>query len=276
MHAGLMQAILDDPGSDDRRLVYADWLEENGEGEKSEFIRVQVELAKFSRCPRSHFANEFQGGQCVNCQKLCGPLRRRERELLDRWVEAWLPEAIGAAFGYTTGIGSGHVYFGTERWIDFRRGFVAEITLSCADWCGGRECGRCSGYGERTVWKDEGLRDGLQVLRKTTTARCKDCHGIGRIGGHAGALLAAAPLERVTLADREPADFGHEGQMVFVWDCWGDFGDYRWYVEEPIFRLLKGGRMLRNDPKQLAYSSRQAALDALSAALLTWAKAGAP
>jgi uncharacterized protein (TIGR02996 family) len=43
----LMQAILEDPEDDLARLVYADWLEENGEQERAEFIRAQVELARF-------------------------------------------------------------------------------------------------------------------------------------------------------------------------------------------------------------------------------------
>lgn len=42
----LWQAILDDPDDDTARLVYADWLEENGEAERGQFIRVQVELAR--------------------------------------------------------------------------------------------------------------------------------------------------------------------------------------------------------------------------------------
>jgi uncharacterized protein (TIGR02996 family) len=45
----LYQAILDDPEDDASRLVYADWLEENGgpAGQaRAEFIRVQVELAR--------------------------------------------------------------------------------------------------------------------------------------------------------------------------------------------------------------------------------------
>ncbi len=41
----LFQAILDDPDNDTPRLVYADWLEENGNADRAEFIRVQCELA---------------------------------------------------------------------------------------------------------------------------------------------------------------------------------------------------------------------------------------
>lgn len=52
--AALLAGILAEPGCDTRRLVYADWLEENGEQERAEFIRLQIEMAKpdASLCPR--------------------------------------------------------------------------------------------------------------------------------------------------------------------------------------------------------------------------------
>jgi len=42
----LLRSILTSPQDDTPRLVYADWLEENGDGARSEFVRVQVELAR--------------------------------------------------------------------------------------------------------------------------------------------------------------------------------------------------------------------------------------
>src|SRR4051794_6643142 len=46
----LWQAIIDAPEEDAPRLVYADWLEEHGQPERAEFIRVQCELAKLPEC----------------------------------------------------------------------------------------------------------------------------------------------------------------------------------------------------------------------------------
>ncbi|MBP3960384.1 TIGR02996 domain-containing protein [Gemmata sp. G18] len=43
--AALLRAIHTDPDDDTPRLVYADWLDEHGQPERAEFIRVQVELA---------------------------------------------------------------------------------------------------------------------------------------------------------------------------------------------------------------------------------------
>src|SRR5687767_4608593 len=41
--AALLQAILDDPDDDAVRLVFADWCEENGQAERAEFVRLQIE-----------------------------------------------------------------------------------------------------------------------------------------------------------------------------------------------------------------------------------------
>jgi len=44
-HAAFLNAILERPDDDLPRLVYADYLEETGDAERAEFIRVQLELA---------------------------------------------------------------------------------------------------------------------------------------------------------------------------------------------------------------------------------------
>lgn len=41
----LLQAIRNEPHDEGLRLIAADWLEENGEAERAEFIRVEMELA---------------------------------------------------------------------------------------------------------------------------------------------------------------------------------------------------------------------------------------
>lgn len=44
-HEAFLRAIFDAPDDDTPRLVYADFLQENGEEDRAEFIRVQCELA---------------------------------------------------------------------------------------------------------------------------------------------------------------------------------------------------------------------------------------
>jgi uncharacterized protein (TIGR02996 family) len=42
----LIRSILAAPADDAPRLVYADWLDEQGRGEDAEFVPLQVELAR--------------------------------------------------------------------------------------------------------------------------------------------------------------------------------------------------------------------------------------
>jgi uncharacterized protein (TIGR02996 family) len=42
----LLQAILDAPDDDVPRLVFADWLDDHGESERANFVRLQIELAR--------------------------------------------------------------------------------------------------------------------------------------------------------------------------------------------------------------------------------------
>jgi uncharacterized protein (TIGR02996 family) len=46
--SGFLQAILAEPDNDAHRLVYADWLDEQGQGDRAEYIRVEVRLAACS------------------------------------------------------------------------------------------------------------------------------------------------------------------------------------------------------------------------------------
>src|SRR5262249_14426998 len=44
-YAGLMRAILQQPDDDNLRLILADWLEEHGDPDRAEYIRLQVRRA---------------------------------------------------------------------------------------------------------------------------------------------------------------------------------------------------------------------------------------
>jgi uncharacterized protein (TIGR02996 family) len=81
-HDGFLQAILDDPDDDAVRLIYADWLEEQGDPH-GEFIRVQCELASGGKGPQRSRLVERE-------QEL---LRQHEVEwtkLIRRLVKQWM------------------------------------------------------------------------------------------------------------------------------------------------------------------------------------------
>ena len=98
-HEAFLQSILEAPNDDAPRLVYADWLDDHGDGDRAEFIRVQCRLARLD--PYDPERRE---------------LRRREYELhAEHWGE-WAAPFVGRV----------------ERWR-FRRGFVEQIR------CDGRQ-----------------------------------------------------------------------------------------------------------------------------------------
>src|SRR5262249_19654383 len=89
----LLQAVIDDPEDDAPRLVFADWLEDNGQPDRSAFIRAGVELARTDEDdPRRP------------------DLVRREQSLLAR-NPAWRQEVAKAL----------------RPRAEFRRGFIAEV-----------------------------------------------------------------------------------------------------------------------------------------------------
>jgi uncharacterized protein (TIGR02996 family) len=125
---GLLAAVLADPDDDAVRLVYADALEEAGQPERAEFIRVQVELEVGNfRC---NCTCEYEHG--LGCPAGRGnTLRRRQWELLDTAME---PQS--AAFAWSQPLHSTGIALG-RPWPDafaFRRGFVEAVTLSAESW----------------------------------------------------------------------------------------------------------------------------------------------
>ncbi len=209
-HDALLAAVLADPEDDLPRLVYADWLEENGQGELAEFIRVQCEMG---RAPKRHGAGAFC--QCRRCV-----LYRRECELLDEYAYLWFPPPLVACLSPagthfrvpTPGMVGAHV----------TRGFAGHIACTLADW----------------------LSVGPAVVR-------------------------SHPVTSVVLTDREPDDNGGAAVWWFS-DATGRSDGTSAFVRDPIFYLLAGHAAGFRNSRY--YPTREAALSALSAALIAWAK----
>lgn len=70
--AALWRAVVADPHDDAPRLIFADWLEEHGHGNRAEFIRVQCRLATLDDDAPAR-----------------SPLERRERQLWQKHRVAW-------------------------------------------------------------------------------------------------------------------------------------------------------------------------------------------
>jgi uncharacterized protein (TIGR02996 family) len=210
-HAKFLAAVLAEPHNDAPRLGYADWLEETGEPElaaRGEFIRVQVEIARLQKQVKRYppYPSRLDSEVVVSPPRLPA-LRRREGELLGPNWPAWCGSEWAARCHCE------------NLWpappcptpsITFRRGFVAEITCTCADWIGG-PCRRCRGTGRamhlhESPWRPDPSRPYPHGTggQTTTFTECPDCSGTGRTQGVGPALVRATPLERVALSGRRP------------------------------------------------------------------------
>lgn len=86
---GFLADIIANPEDDVPRLIYADWLEDHGQDERAEFIRVQIdEMTKHTcKCAPALFVSPG----CPTC-KLVKPMRSRNRSLLTKLADAFRPQ----------------------------------------------------------------------------------------------------------------------------------------------------------------------------------------
>jgi uncharacterized protein (TIGR02996 family) len=137
-HDAFLTAILDDPWSDGPRLMFADWLDEHGEGERAEFIRVQCRLNQLLHEP----------GEQAFLDAHVEHFRRRERELLQPWnfwewfgyPQTWLsnawPGTPAAQIKEGQEVCISYSQPGDYRqwYLSLHRGFVERVTCTAADW----------------------------------------------------------------------------------------------------------------------------------------------
>src|SRR5262245_17563825 len=102
MHDAFLAEICEHPDDDVPRLVYADWLADNGDPDRGDFIRVQCELARLA---------EDDPGRPA--------LQEREGNLLGHHAHRWWGEVPEWARRLTV--------LGPDR--AFRRGFFWEVVL---------------------------------------------------------------------------------------------------------------------------------------------------
>ncbi len=86
----LLRAILHAPADDAPRLALADWLEDNGQPERAEFTRVQLDLARdfpgmYAPCVCTAAEDKFHCDNCLDTER-AGPLLGREWAVRKRVV----------------------------------------------------------------------------------------------------------------------------------------------------------------------------------------------
>lgn len=123
----LLHSVVANPADDLPRLILADRLEETGQPERAEFIRVQCELSRYFE------PHEWNRG---------GELQSREAELFHAYGWPWSGEGIPSGWfdDLPAPWGQMRVLLPHQAVEDpfpnyiVRRGFVAEVRCQLADW----------------------------------------------------------------------------------------------------------------------------------------------
>lgn len=140
-----LDAICANVADDAPRLVYADWLDQNGQSERAEFVRIQCELATLPQQgqPRIIAGKPVYNFKDWNFCPRRDELQERERGLLAFHGNTWLAREVLDPCQFYDVLDVTNL-----AWLDkeeirglyhdvhpvWRRGFVAEITLPCAAW----------------------------------------------------------------------------------------------------------------------------------------------
>jgi uncharacterized protein (TIGR02996 family) len=138
----LLRAVIASPDEDTPRLVYADWLQENGQDERAEFIRVQCELSQPSELIGREYALkrrewEILGRDWSNADTwFCGDIFKLSNisdgpQLHVRPADA--PENAAREMRLHTARGFAH-YAARDMRLHTARGFVHSVTCNAADW----------------------------------------------------------------------------------------------------------------------------------------------
>lgn len=281
--AALYRAILADPDDDTPRLVYADWLQEEGDDDRAEFIRVQCRIADINAGIQS--AEDCGQPGCAECDE-----RHPAARVLDllasnreRWLRVECPKcgASGSRDMYDDVgdlratarcqwcDGTGDVG-GLAPWAGpavgtnaypyltvFRKGFPDEVQCRIAD---------------VMVWRQDRCEDGSHYPSPRSGWRphqpCKTCEGSGAVTGWKptpwiARVFAHHPIRRMPLVDRVPFfDAGHGyGWMradVFPMSEHAD-------LPAVLFDALTSGDFLRVG-RSRTYRTAEDAADALAVA----------
>jgi len=247
-HAGFIPDICEHPDDDSIRLIYADYLEDHGDPERAEFIRVQVEVngprqewdaIQRQGCWTCHnrqvLLKRMAGGQtmpspCKRCSDLeCYVYSReaKERSYLEANAYELGEECIPGEPGWHVA-GPGELIAVNGITLLFRRGFIAEIHAP------------------------------LAVLEK-----------------HLTALVRQHPIERVRVTDKEPKHYQAIPFYREHWSWWGNDMPDKEDIPMELFQLLSGddpslSNQLYPDCKN--FPTAEAAHAALSEALLRLAR----
>jgi uncharacterized protein (TIGR02996 family) len=194
--AMLLRAIVEEPESDDLRLIYADWLQDHGDPARAEFIRLQVRLATLDEDDPAR-----------------PDLEDREEDLLAAHRERWL-----------AGLPRDRCSVNANQ-PTFRRGFIDELEIDCVAFVSEGETLLRTTPVERVVLRRFSWLPPA-ILNIAALARC---HALGRVrflawryqpldSGDLATLLASPYLRGLRGLELNGAGLGTAGaECVAAW-----------------------------------------------------------
>lgn len=186
--------IIAKPEDDLPRLVFADWLDENGQEERARWIRIQVELERTMPDRRpwyipGNWPDEVRPTSKQNLERHIWRQAVESEEVFD-WFRVFDHNFTAAAYVGRMSGGDPETGGTDDRLAIVRRGFVDEIRCTLAEWCGGEECPECVRY--------EYVR-GVPTVQRLLN--CRHCHGTGRTPGIGPQVVRKHPVTKVVLID---------------------------------------------------------------------------
>lgn len=234
------------PEDDLRRLVLADWLEDHGDCDRAEFIRLQIEQWQVVE-DRLGDSVDRRGVDRVWLKKISTRTRSLLRKNKARWCHPFRPmepKESGLVGQWAIGL-----YNCTLRvrcsaddrpadpnrtiHVEFTRGFL-RMVYGNSEWLTGHQCWRCEGVGYIGYWTG----DGQQTPVDWEEQICPWCDGRGGTSPIADEIYAREPVTEVMLADRYPAQ-NPDGEGWF-WSRDNGEDVSGCSIDGPVFDLLPG------------------------------------
>jgi uncharacterized protein (TIGR02996 family) len=232
----LLAGICAEPADDTARLVFADFLDEQGRRERAEFIRAQVALARkdWSRCSQGHPWERVCKGSYPVPVAICracgmdGPfwpdvegdiqLRAREKALFGHTGTAGFFDTLPGA--YRNADSRMQITTADQLKYTVRRGFVEALECSAANFLKHADalvwnpeqkakCSRCDGDG-----KAHGSDRPFEWSADVDYGKCVVCKGTGYSNEPRPCVETAQPVAKVKLTTHPNMQSNDEGWRI--------------------------------------------------------------
>jgi uncharacterized protein (TIGR02996 family) len=204
-----LQAIRDASDDDTPRLIYADWLEEHGQSDRADFIRLQCRLARRELTSERWDSLQTHAQELLrrNWTEWVGTLRDLVGSRRDRYGESWLGEE-----------------FSPGRLSFFPRGFVQRLSLDAESFIRGADAlARLTALRELRLWGAGGRAAALAnayLLSNVHTLFFADYYEEPLTARDAAALASSPYLDKLSWLLLPRNSLGDEGVEALVRAPW--------------------------------------------------------